>query len=149
MTEDRTLQSEVMRELELDPVVDAAHIGVSVRDAAVTLTGRVASYSEHVHALHAAERVYGVRAVADELVLDAPQTPPSGDSELAGAIAHALRWETEVPDTIEAEVARGLVTLRGTAEWPSQVEAARKRVQAVPGVRGVTSAVTSRHPERT
>ena len=50
MREDRTLQAEVMRELERNPAVDPAHIGVSVRDAAVTLTGRVSSYSERVEA---------------------------------------------------------------------------------------------------
>jgi osmotically-inducible protein OsmY len=146
MREDRTLQSEVMRELEHDPAVDTAHIGVSVRDAAVTLTGRVASYSERVHAVRAAERVYGVRAVADELVLDVRYPPGSDDSTVAEAIAHALRWNIDVPDTVEAEVARGLVTLRGEVEWAGQVEQARRTVETVPGVRGVSSTITVRHP---
>jgi osmotically-inducible protein OsmY len=134
-----------MHELELDPLVDAAHIGVSVREAAVTLTGRVASYGEHVQALKAAERVYGVRAVADKLSVDGPDFAHRDDSVTAEAIAHALRWDDEVPDTLEAEIANGLVTLRGEAEWPAQVERARRVVAKVAGVRGVTSAATVRH----
>ena len=147
MREDRTLQSEVMRELERDSVVDAAHIGVSVRDAAVTLTGKVDSYNEHVHALKAAERVYGVRAVADELTLDVPRPLAVDDSAIAEAISHALHWNEEIPDTLEAEVARGLVTLRGQAEWSRQVEEAQAVVHDIPGVRGVSSAVVVRHGE--
>lgn len=148
MREERTLQSDVMRELERDPAVDAAHIGVSVRDGAVTLTGRVSGYAERVHAVAAAERVYGVRAVADELQLDVPREPVD-DTDIARMIAHTLRWDPDVPDTVEAEVAHGLVTLRGMAEWPREVERAMQVVQGITGVRGVSSAVAVRHEETT
>ena len=146
MRQDRTFQSDVMRELEQDSVVDAAHIGVSVRDAAVTLTGKVSSHNERVHAVQAAERVYGVRAVADKLTLVVPAGLGADDSAIAEAIAHALRWNDGIPDTVEAEVSRGLVTLRGQAEWPSQIDRARLVVRSIPGVRGITSAATVRHP---
>ncbi len=145
MREDRTLQADVMRELERNPAVDPAHIGVSVRDAAVTLTGRVSSYNERVEAIRAVERVYGVRAIADQMLLDAPGSAGGDDSLIAEAIAHALRWNDAIPDTIEAEVSGGLVTLRGQAEWPVEVDRARRVVQKIDGVRGVSSAVTLRH----
>lgn len=142
MREDRTLQSDVMRELERDPAVDAAHIGVSVRDRAVTLAGKVSSYDERVHAVKAAERVYGVRAIADELEIRLPRSHARDDSAVAEAIAHALRWNNEVPDTVDAEVSHGLVTLRGEVDWPFQAEQAKRVVQSITGVRGVTSAIT-------
>jgi osmotically-inducible protein OsmY len=144
MSEDRSIQAEVMRELERDPELDPAHIGVSVRNAGVTLSGWVSSRSERVHVLRAAERVYGVRAIADELTLDLP-TRPVDDTLIAESIAHMLRWRDEIPDTVEAEVAHGLVTLTGMAEWPFQVEEARRVVKGVTGVRGVTSTITVRH----
>ena len=38
---DRELQQDVLRELEWEPTVQAAHIGVSVKDGVVTLSGTV------------------------------------------------------------------------------------------------------------
>jgi osmotically-inducible protein OsmY len=67
MWEDRTLESYVIRELEWDPAIDAAHIGVSVRDGTVTLREQVSSDDERVDVVKAAERVYRVRAIVDEL----------------------------------------------------------------------------------
>src|SRR3954454_1541720 len=55
--DDKLIQEAVMRELDWDPKVDAAHIGVSVKNGAVTLTGHVSSYSEKLAAVKAAERV--------------------------------------------------------------------------------------------
>jgi osmotically-inducible protein OsmY len=141
MRDDRTLQADVMRELEWDPAVEAAHIGVSARDGSITLNGKVSSYSERVHAVKAAERVYGVRAVADELEIELPREAARDDSDVAAAIAHALRWNNRVPDTVEAEVWRGLVTLRGSVRWPFQRDEAMRVVRGVTGVRGVTDAI--------
>ncbi len=86
---DSELQSAVMQELEFDPQVDAAHIGVSAKDGAVTLTGHVSSYSEKVAAVRAAERVYGVRAVADEIKVKLPGSDVRDDTEIAAEIARA------------------------------------------------------------
>ena len=49
---DKELQADVIRELDWEPKVDAANIGVSVDKGAVTLTGHVKTYAE----LIAAER---------------------------------------------------------------------------------------------
>lgn len=69
MKDDKTIQADVMRELKWDPAVPAAHVGVTAKDGAVTVTlsGNVSTFTEKVHAVEAAERVYGVRAIADEL----------------------------------------------------------------------------------
>lgn len=61
------LQREVAAELDADPAVDAADIGVSVRDGVVTLTGEVRSYAEKFAAERAVSRVPGVVDVIDEL----------------------------------------------------------------------------------
>jgi osmotically-inducible protein OsmY len=139
---DIQLQQEVLRELEWDPEVDAAHIGVSVKDGAVTLTGHVSSYSEKLAAVRAAERVYGVKAVADEIEVRLPGSSARDDTDIAEAIAQVLRWNALVPDTVEAEVRKGFVTLRGEVDWSYQREAAERAVRDVKGVKGVSNLIT-------
>jgi osmotically-inducible protein OsmY len=46
MKDDLLLQQRVIDELEFEPSVDAAHIGVSVRGGVVTLSGHVDSFAE-------------------------------------------------------------------------------------------------------
>ena len=67
MSKDALLQQAVADELEWEPTVNAAHIGVTARDGVVTLTGQVPTYWEKDAAERAAARVGGVRAVVEEL----------------------------------------------------------------------------------
>ena len=46
MKSDMVLQEDVLEELKWQPNVNAAHIGVSVKEGVVTLTGHVPSYAE-------------------------------------------------------------------------------------------------------
>jgi osmotically-inducible protein OsmY len=139
---DSELQSAVMQELEFDPQVDAAHIGVSAKDGAVTLTGHVASYSEKLAAVRAAERVYGVKAVADEIKVKLPASDVRDDTDIAADIARELQWNTLVPDTVEAEVRDGVVVLRGEVEWGYQRDAAERAVRHIKGVSGISNMIT-------
>ena len=67
---------------------------MAVKDGAVTLTGRVPTYGEKLGAARAASRVYGVKAVADELQVRLAGEPRD-DSDVARAIAHVLELEHE------------------------------------------------------
>jgi osmotically-inducible protein OsmY len=58
--DDLELKRAVESELNFEPSINAAEIGVAVRDGVVTLTGRVPSYWEKV----AAERAARVGLVA-------------------------------------------------------------------------------------
>lgn len=140
--DDKQLQKAVQRELEWDPQVDSAHIGVAARSGAVTLTGHVSSYSEKHAAVKAAERVFGVKAVADELEVKLPGGSVRDDSEIAASIAQTLRWHSLVPDTVEAEVRNAVVTLRGEVEWSYQRTAAERAVRDVIGVRSVINLIS-------
>jgi osmotically-inducible protein OsmY len=142
MANDKALQEAVLKELEWDPKVNAAHIGVSVKNGAVTLTGHVPSYSEKMAAVRAAERVFGVTAVADEIEVKLPGSSVRDDSDLAEQIARELKWNTYVPETVEAEVRKGWVTLRGEVEWSHQRTAAERAVRDVTGVKGVSNLIT-------
>ena len=67
MKTDSQLQRDVSTELEWEPSVHAARIGVEVKDGVVTLAGQVDSYAEKWNAERAAQRVAGVKAMTTEL----------------------------------------------------------------------------------
>jgi len=55
--DDLSIKNNVEEELQYEPSVNAAEIGVAVKDGIVTLTGRVHSYLEKMAAARAATRV--------------------------------------------------------------------------------------------
>src|SRR6185369_2470604 len=67
MKTDLQLQRDVLDELKFEPSIRETELGVAVKDGVVTLTGFVQNYAEKFSAERTAERVNGVRAVADEI----------------------------------------------------------------------------------
>ena len=140
---DSELQRAVLDELKWEPSVNAAHIGVTVKDGVVTLTGHVSSYAEKYAAEKAAKRVYGVRAVANELDVKLPGSSRRTDEDIAAAAVSALESNLSVPhERIKVTVNKGWVTLEGEVEWQYQKEAAENAVRYLPGVTGVTNLIT-------
>jgi osmotically-inducible protein OsmY len=139
----KELQADVIRELEWEPKVDSANIGVAVNKGAVTLTGHVNTYAERIAAERAVLRVYGVLAVANELVVKLPSDRARDDSDIALAISNQMAWNASVPhQAIKATVTHGWVTLEGKVDWAYQSEAADKLVRGLIGVKSVTNRVT-------
>jgi osmotically-inducible protein OsmY len=64
---DTRLKREILSSLEWEPEVDAAAIGVTVKDGVATLFGRVTSLLQRYAVERAAMRVRGVVAVASEV----------------------------------------------------------------------------------
>ena len=75
MKSDSTLKAEVMAELDWDPAVKDAPVGVIVKDGVVTLTGHLRSHAQKHAMEHAVKRVKGVTAVAVELDVLAAHRP--------------------------------------------------------------------------
>jgi osmotically-inducible protein OsmY len=138
---DAGLKSLVEEELEFEPRVNAAHIGVAARDGVVTLTGRVASYVEKVAVEKAAQRVRGVKAIAEEIEVRYPYDGARSDEELAKRAANVLEWNMLVPDAVKVKLERGWVTLSGAVDWQYQREAAESAIRQLDGVIGVTNAI--------
>jgi osmotically-inducible protein OsmY len=134
---------DVTDELRWDPqLINPGGIGVAVVDGAVTLTGHVLSYAEKMAAARAAERVDGVRAVANDLHVDLAGSPRD-DSDIAAAIAHVMEWNVQVPEsTVQARVEDGWVTLDGTVQHDYQRREVERIVSQVRGVLGVANGVT-------
>ncbi len=141
-TSEKTMRHAVELELEWDPKVDADHLGVSAKGGAVSLTGHVATYAARMAAIKAAERVYGVSAVADEIEVKLATSSERDDSEIAEEIARQFRWSTYAPDAVKADVRDGHVTLRGEVEWAYQRNEAKRAVRNLSGVRAMTSMIS-------
>ncbi len=83
MSQDRQLQNAVLAELDWEPSIDAAHIGVAADAGVVTLSGHVANYAQKQAAETAARRVKGVKAVAEEIQVRLPFDVRRTDDEIA------------------------------------------------------------------
>src|ERR1700719_5341387 len=140
--DDLELKKSVESELNFEPSINAAEIGVAVKSGIVTLSGRVPSYWEKIAAERAASRVSGVKAVANELEIRLPASSERTDEDLARAALNALTWSISVPaDRIKVKVSKGWITLEGTVEWQYQKAAAEKAVRDLVGVKGVVNLV--------
>ncbi len=138
MTDDTRLQQWVSDELAFEPRVDAAHIGVSVRNGVVMLSGRVNTYAEKFAAEEAARRVKGVTAVAQELEVYLPSDKKSDDAEIAERLVRMLHWDVLIPhDRITVKVEHGYVTLGGEVQWHYQRAEAEADARKLSGVKAV------------
>jgi osmotically-inducible protein OsmY len=143
MKTDSELQRDVLDELSWEPSVNSAHIGVSVKTGVATLSGHVPSYAEKYGAEIAAKRVYGIKAVANELQVKLPGSSERSDEDIAAAAVKALQSNLLVPDDkIKVTVRNGFLTLEGEVEWQYQRDAAERAVRYLSGVVGVSNLIT-------
>ncbi|HYR11576.1 MAG TPA: BON domain-containing protein [Longimicrobium sp.] len=145
MKTETELQRDVLDELRWDPSIDANEVGVTVHEGVVTLTGRIDSFAEKDAAQRAAQRVSGVKAVANDLDVMVPGTNWRDDTDIARAAVDALTWNHDVPaDKVRLTVRNGLVTLEGEVDWQYQREAAFNTVAHLTGVNGVINSIELR-----
>ena len=141
MKSDAQLKSDVEAELRWEPRVDAAEIGVSVKNGVVQLDGHVGSYYEKWAAERAALRVSNVKAIASEIKVELLPSATRTDEDIARVAKNHLDWDYSVPDTVKVKVTDGMVTLEGKAEWQYQKEEAERVVRPLMGVKGVFNAI--------
>lgn len=138
---DSQLKSDIEAELGWDPMVNAAQIGVTVNQGAVSLLGTVDTYAQKWAAEDATQRVNGVRAVAQDLTVKLLTEHRHNDSEIAAAALHALKWDVSTPAGITASVRDGIVTLEGEVTWNYQRESAEYAIRRLAGVVDVNSRI--------
>jgi len=135
---DDLIRSDVLYELKWDPKITSNDIAVAVKDGVVTLSGFVRSYWEKDAAEKAVKRVYGVRAVANDIEVKLGVTRT--DPEIARDAVQELQSHIGIPaDKIKVTVKNGWVTLEGTADWQFQKSLAGSAVKKLRGVLGVTN----------
>lgn len=142
---DAAIREDVIFELKWDPKITSPDIGVAAKDGVVTLTGFVHSYFEKDAAEKAAKRVYGVRAVANDLEVRLASSRT--DPEIAREAAQELQNHVSLPaDKIKVTVRNGWVTLEGTVDWQYQKTLAESAVKKLRGVIGVTNNIEVKPP---
>ena len=137
--DNKTLRQHIIDELEFDPSIDAAQIGVAVEDGVVTLSGHVPTYAQMVAAERATEGVKGVKAIAMEIEVRYPFGSSTADDQIAKRAADALAWNIVPPDSVQVTVQKGWVTLIGKVDWNYQKVAAESAVSSLKGVTGLTN----------
>jgi osmotically-inducible protein OsmY len=147
MKADDEIRDDVIRELRWDPQIsDPEAVGAAVSDGAVALTGHTSTYAGKLAAERAARRVYGVKAVANDLQVRLSGAPRD-DAEVAAAIARILDWDVQIPaGQVQASVENGWVTLEGQVDHDFQRREIERMVRHVRSVTGVTNAVTVTPP---
>ncbi len=131
---DNQLKQDIEEELRWDPKVNAAQIGVSVDQGAVSLLGAVDTYAEKWAAEEATKRVNGVRTIAQDLTVKVLTDHVRSDSDIAAATQTALESDVVVPKTVTAKVQHGAVTLEGQVTWNYQRDAAGRAIRHLAGV---------------
>ena len=140
MSDYQRLKQAVLDELQWEPSINAAHIGVAAKNGVVTLMGHVENFAEKSAAEKAARRVNEVRAVAEEIEVRLPFNVKHGDEEIASAVANRLQWDSAFPKgAVKAKVEKGWVTLTGEVDWHYQQDAAETDVRGLWGVVGVSN----------
>lgn len=130
---DIRVREAVMHQLEWESEVDASAVGVAARDGTITLTGYVDTYAGKLAAERAAKLVHGVRAIANDI--DVRPMMGRTDTNIASDVAAGLRLRSTVPETVQAAVHHGQVSLTGRVDWLFQKQSAEA---AATHVRGVT-----------
>ena len=131
---DTELHRTVLEELAFDPAIDAGKIGIAAANGVVTLTGTVGTFTEKWAAEKAVKRVRGVRAFANEIVVELIGTHRVSDTDIAAGAANVLAWDPALPSTIQIEVHDGIITLNGTVDWQYQRALAEKHLRRIKGV---------------
>jgi osmotically-inducible protein OsmY len=134
------LQADVQNAIKWEPLLNAAEIGVTAKDGVVSLTGVVDSYAKKLEAESAAKRVFGVKSLVEKIEVKFPNSWTKTNAEIATEVLKALKSNWSIPnDKVTVKVEDGWVTLEGDLPWNFQREDAKKAVNYLAGVKGITN----------
>lgn len=135
---DKQLRQNVIDELDFEPSIESADIGVAAKNGIVTVTGHVPTYTQKLATKRAVWRVKGVKAIAREIQVRIPGDKQHNDDQIAQRAVSILAWNAAIPrDSVHLTVQHGWVTLTGQLDWNYQREAAENAVRKLSGVAGV------------
>ena len=139
---DSDIRADVLAEMAWDPKVTVADIGATVKDGYVTLTGVASTFATKYAAEDAAFRVYGVKDVDNDMIVDPAAFGLRTDEQIAADVRSMLALDLEVPDTrITVSVLVGVVTLSGDVDYFYQRDAAEDDAASILGVRDVINII--------
>lgn len=142
MKTDAQIKADVLEELKWVPHLDKCDIHVDVSDGIVSLSGIVDSYNNKIAAEHAANSIQGTKGVAVNLRVNLLRGEQKTDAELESIILDTFKWHSGIHEKkLRVEVRDGWVTLAGESEWEHERVAARRAVENLAGVCGITDLI--------
>lgn len=138
---DKQLRQDVIDELEFEPSIDAADIGVLVEDGVVTLNGHVPIYAHKLAVERAAWRVRGVKAIVQDIEVRLAGDRSSNE-QIAKRALDILHWDGTVPEQVHVTVNDGWLTLSGQVDWQYQRDNAEKDLRGLAGIAGIVNEIT-------
>jgi len=137
---DKMLRDAVIAQLDFEPEVDPTGIGVAVEDGVVTLSGFVDDYAQKVAAEKAVKRLFGVKGLANELLVR--MMCERTDTDIAKDAIYLLECDVHfLGGKVMVTVEDGLLTLEGTMECNFQKVAAEKVMQCIRDVKAVANLI--------
>ena len=135
---DKDLRQDIIDELDFEPSIDSADIGVAVENGVATLTGYVPTYAQRITTEEVVRRVKGVKGIAQEIEVRPLGKYGTSDDEIAKRALNTLKWNSTVPmDAIQVKVQKGWVTLTGKVAWQFQKLNAADAIRGLAGILGI------------
>lgn len=146
MKTDVQIKQDIIDQLKWENDIDETQIGITVNEGLVTLTGLVFSYPIKLAVENAVKKVAGVKAIAEDIKVGYITELNKTDTEIASSAINAIEWNASVPNNqVLVEVENGWITLSGTLEYAYQRDAAKRTVEYLTGVKGVTNNIKLHH----
>jgi osmotically-inducible protein OsmY len=143
MRSDAQIKEDVLNTLKWSPDIKEEHIGVTVHNGAVTLSGHVPTYWQKRAANEATKRVAAVKAIVDDVEVHLESEMRMTDEGLAERIANVLKWNVATAGkNVKAEVKNAAVTLTGDVDWQHQRSNIERNIEHVRGVTNVINLIT-------
>lgn len=138
MKTNEQVRSDIIAELEKEPVIDVMSVGISFRCGVVTLSGSVDAHYKKAIVERAVRRVPEVRGIAEQIEVQPQSGGSCSDSDIVFAVLAAIELDQTIPEhCVSVTVEKGCVTLEGSVDRSSQASAAERAVQTIAGVGAV------------
>jgi osmotically-inducible protein OsmY len=136
------LKEDLLAQVKFECGRAADDVQISTGNGTATVYGTVSSYATKVAAVKAVQRVGGVKAVVDEIVVKLPEHQKYTDAEIENAAYNAISWITTVPaELLQITVRNGLLTLEGQVETWSQRNLVEDVVRHLGGILGLENLI--------
>jgi len=137
-TADERILCDLMRQITWQSDIDARRIRIEVANGVVYLRGSVQTCIEVIEAEHAAQAVYGVTSVVNQLEVHTDRQ--HSDKDILRDLTIALRNTSSVLDQLPtASVHDGVATLQGICRWEFQRLCAERTALSIIGIRNVVN----------
>ena len=141
MKTDLEIKNNVLEELEWQPILKDAQLGVEVVDGITTLTGTVSNLAEKIATENAVKSVKGVKAIVEKLNVKNDKNVT--DKDVAKRIIDDLEWNASVEqEDINVKVEGGYVYLSGKVKWAYQKNEAEKSLEYIEGIKSITNDIS-------